>query len=192
MCNFIAVRQGKLRAVTINEMTNKFTWIHTKITNIYIYIYTQIFVRFYNKIFLTTLPKVCLHTWSLVVFLTSVSEFGCVNDQDCQGAGWVCVQKRCDCGDGYVRQDAVCVNVTGRSAVQLDCSRSGPATQHLILFNTSSNSHLYFTRITPFRPKFSVFPSLPLFETNLQCRSHLYPSLLWYCTTRYLGGKWMQ
>jgi hypothetical protein len=53
---FIAVRQGKLRAVTINEMTSKVTLLRAKITNI------LLFVRLYNKIVLTTLPKVCLHT----------------------------------------------------------------------------------------------------------------------------------
>jgi hypothetical protein len=62
MGNFIAVRQGNLRAVTINEMTRKFTLLSTKITNI------LLFFRFYNKIIFTLLPKVCLHTWSLVVF----------------------------------------------------------------------------------------------------------------------------
>jgi hypothetical protein len=66
----------------------------------------------------------------------SVSELGCVKDQDCQGAGWVCRGNKCDCGDGYVKQDAVCVNVTGRSVDQLDYSRFGLAIQHLILFIT--------------------------------------------------------
>jgi len=130
MGNFFAVRQGKLRAVTINEMESKATWLHTKISNI------LLFVRFDNKIPLTPLPKVCLHTWSLVVIFTSVSELRCDDDQDCEGAGWICVRNRCDCGDGYVKQDAVCVNVTGWSVGQLDYSRAVLAIQHLILFST--------------------------------------------------------
>ena len=59
----------------------------------------------------------------------SVSELGCVNDQDCQGAGWICVRNRCDCGDGYVKQDAVCVNDAGSSVVHLDYSRFRVAIQ---------------------------------------------------------------
>lgn len=66
----------------------------------------------------------------------SVSELGCVNDQDCQGEGRICLRNRCDCGDGYVKQDEVCVNVTGRSVVRLDYSRCGLAIQHLTLFVT--------------------------------------------------------
>jgi hypothetical protein len=113
----------------------------------------------------------------------SFSELGCVRDQNCPGAGWVCVRNRCDCGEGYVKQDAVCVDVTGTSVVRLDYSRFGLSIQHLIRFNTQSNSHLFFTHITPFRPKFPVSPSLPFFENTLRCRSDLYPSLFRYLAT---------
>ncbi|GFG39068.1 hypothetical protein Cfor_11991 [Coptotermes formosanus] len=66
-----------------------------------------------------------------------VSELGCVKDQDCQGAGWICVRNKCDCGDGYVKQDALCVNVTvalgGKCNTSGDCAMtpSGQTTRCL-------------------------------------------------------------
>jgi hypothetical protein len=55
----------------------------------------------------------------------TVSGLGCNNDQDCKGTGAVCVQNKCDCGDGYIRDHGLCMKLPGERGFQLLLSLGG-------------------------------------------------------------------
>jgi hypothetical protein len=73
-----------------------------------------------------------------VITLMSVAGLGCDNVGQCQGAGWVCVQGKCDCGIGYIRESERCVKVTGKEMSCTELVVRARATHSVVTWYTET------------------------------------------------------